>query len=278
MTVQVLGYEVDAINSVQFCTHTQYKHITGQILKSQELADLFSGLKKNELLGEYSHLLTGYIGDKGFLREAVAVAKQLKANNPNLKYVCDPVMGDDGRFYVDEALLPIYQDEVLSVADIVVPNQFEMECLTGMKISTVADAVKAMRALHEKGPSTVVLSSRDLGDHENLVMLASERQGDGSYTTFQQLIPKVPTSFTGTGDLFAALLLAWLEKAPLQEACQRVIATMQHVLWRTLKEAKEEAGEGNEPTVRHLELRVIQSLTDIQQPSMSVPSPSKVAI
>lgn len=57
--LQVLGYEVDAINSVQFCNHTQYKHVTGQILKNEELRDLFSGLEKNELLGKYSHLLTG---------------------------------------------------------------------------------------------------------------------------------------------------------------------------------------------------------------------------
>ena len=56
---QVLGYEVDAINSVQFSNHTQYEHVTGQILKSEELKDLFTGLENNKLLEKYTHLLTG---------------------------------------------------------------------------------------------------------------------------------------------------------------------------------------------------------------------------
>jgi len=36
---KVLGFEVDAINSVQFSNHTGYKHIKGQILKEQELGN-----------------------------------------------------------------------------------------------------------------------------------------------------------------------------------------------------------------------------------------------
>lgn len=55
----MLGYEVDAINSVQFSNHTQYEHVTGGILKSEELTELVNGLRKNELLPAYSHLLTG---------------------------------------------------------------------------------------------------------------------------------------------------------------------------------------------------------------------------
>lgn len=55
----MLGYEVDAINSVQFTNHTQYEHVKGQILKSEELSDLVDGLEKNDLLSLYSHLLTG---------------------------------------------------------------------------------------------------------------------------------------------------------------------------------------------------------------------------
>jgi len=57
--IQVLGYEVDAINSVQFSNHTQYPHIGGQILKCGELKELVNGLRNNGLLCKYSHLLTG---------------------------------------------------------------------------------------------------------------------------------------------------------------------------------------------------------------------------
>jgi len=51
--------------------------------------------------------------------------------------VCDPVMGDtwdgEGKMYVPEDLLPIYQNEVVPVADVLTPNQFEAELLTGSR-------------------------------------------------------------------------------------------------------------------------------------------------
>lgn len=61
--------------------------------------------------------------------------------------------------------------------------------------------------------------------------------------TFQQIrleIPLINASFVGSGDLFAALLLAWTHIHPdnLQLALEKVISTMQHVLKRTLSSAQ----------------------------------------
>lgn len=41
--------------------------------------------------------------------------------------VCDPVMGDNGRMYVPESLLQIYRDTIVPLADIITPNQYEVE-------------------------------------------------------------------------------------------------------------------------------------------------------
>lgn len=41
--------------------------------------------------------------------------------------VCDPVMGDDGKMYVPEELKDIYRTEIVPLADILTPNQFELE-------------------------------------------------------------------------------------------------------------------------------------------------------
>lgn len=40
--------------------------------------------------------------------------------------VLDPVMGDDGRLYVSEDVIPVYQN-LLHDADLILPNQFEAE-------------------------------------------------------------------------------------------------------------------------------------------------------
>jgi pyridoxine kinase len=98
--LQLHGFEVDVINSVQFSNHTGHKGgVRGTRLDIKDLNDLVEGLELNDLL-EYSHILTGYCGDVSFLRGIVQLVKKLKEKNPNLVYVCDPVLGDDG-YYVE---------------------------------------------------------------------------------------------------------------------------------------------------------------------------------
>lgn len=78
-------------------------------------------------MDNYTHLLTGYIGTASFLKRVALLVKTLKSKNPNLIYVCDPVMGDNGKMYVPEALTEIYKNEIIPLADVVTPNQFELE-------------------------------------------------------------------------------------------------------------------------------------------------------
>jgi pyridoxine kinase len=49
--------------------------------------------------------------------------------------------------------------------------------LIGKQIKSVDDAWEAIEHFHKKGCQTVVLSSTDLGDDENLLALASSRIG-----------------------------------------------------------------------------------------------------
>ncbi|KAK3568845.1 hypothetical protein QTP86_017946 [Hemibagrus guttatus] len=144
--LQVLGFEVDSINSVQFSNHTGYKHWKGQVLTADELHVLYEGIKLNKV-NHYDYVLTGYSRDVSFLEMVVDIVQELKSANPKLVYVCDPVMGDNGSMYVPEALLPVYREKVVPVSDIITPNHFEAELLTGRKISTEKDAVEYKRHL-----------------------------------------------------------------------------------------------------------------------------------
>ena len=40
-------------------------------------------------------------------------------------------MGDRGKLYVPEQLVEVYREEMLSLATILTPNQFEIQLLTG---------------------------------------------------------------------------------------------------------------------------------------------------
>ncbi|KAM9804917.1 pyridoxal kinase-like [Neosynchiropus ocellatus] len=291
--LQVLGFEVDSINSVQFSNHTGYDHWKGQVLTAEELNVLYEGIKLNAV-NRYDYILTGYSRDTSFLTTVVDIIQELKNINPKLVYgndyfwfeggkkmlqfyislfiVCDPVMGDQGAMYVPESLLPVYRDKVVPLADILTPNQFEAELLTGRKINSEEDAVEVMELLHKMGPHTVVLTSTDLpsksGD-QFLVALGSQNR-DGRSQKIRMEIPKVDAVFVGTGDLFAALLLAWTHHHPkdLKAACEKTVSVMHHVIKRTISYAKDLSGPTEKPGAAHLELRMVQSKADIENPAI----------
>eukprot|EP00128_Syssomonas_multiformis_P004515 Colp12_sorted_trinity150504_noHs@30230 len=48
--LQTLGFDVDAINSVQFSNHTGYEIFKGSRLDGNQLWELFEGLEANDLL------------------------------------------------------------------------------------------------------------------------------------------------------------------------------------------------------------------------------------
>jgi len=61
--LQILGINVDSINSVQLSNHKGYANgARGQVLQGEELDDIVEGLRANDLLKTYTHLLTGFIG------------------------------------------------------------------------------------------------------------------------------------------------------------------------------------------------------------------------
>ncbi|XP_006812139.1 pyridoxal kinase-like [Saccoglossus kowalevskii] len=269
--MQVLGFEVDAINSVQFSNHTGYNVCKGQVLNSTELQTLYSALKENDI-DHYSHVLTGFVGSESFLLEVVNVIKELKARNPNMLFVCDPVLGDFGvGYYVPKELTPIYREKLLPLADLITPNQFEAEELTGITIKTEEDAFKAMELMHCSGCKNIVISSTELGKDDTLVLLGSSLTGEKN-KRLRLTMHKFDAHFTGTGDLFTALLLVWSHTHPdnLALACEKTIATMQSVLKKTLEVAKKRAGPGNKPTVGQIELRLISCKDDIEHPGNNV--------
>lgn len=125
-------------------------------MTAEQLLELVDGLEANGLLAQYSHLLTGYIGSEALLQAVVQVATKLAAHNPDLIYVCDPVMGDHGRLYVSPQIPGAFRGVILPIASVVTPNQFEAEQLAGLRIAMEADALAACAAIHTKGPHTVV--------------------------------------------------------------------------------------------------------------------------
>lgn len=59
---------------------------------------------------------------------------------------------------------------------------------------------------------------------------------DGNRRRFTIDIPKLPGTFTGAGDLFVSLFLAWMHRSDgaIKEALEKTTNTMQKVLQQTV--------------------------------------------
>ena len=154
---------------------------------------------------------------------------------------CNARLGDNGSFYVPETLVDVYVREVIPQADVLTPNQFEVEALTGVKVLSLVDARKACAMLHDMGPSLVFITSLVLKDGENdpgtMSIVASQRNDDKEASMWKIDCPILSGVFTGTGDLCAALLLAHTAdiENSLSLAMEKVISTMYAILLRTHK-------------------------------------------
>jgi pyridoxine kinase len=69
--------------------------------------------------------ITGYVpGDDGV--EAVGqIIRELKGRKKSLFWLLDPVMGDEGKLYVSESVVPVYRS-LVEYADLITPNQYEI--------------------------------------------------------------------------------------------------------------------------------------------------------
>lgn len=258
--LQLLGFDVDIVNSVHFSNHTGYSQgFKGDVLKGDQLRAIMEGLENNGLLTETKHLLTGYIGSVSFL-EAVLDVLRIIRKHSSVRFVCDPVLGDRGEFYVPEELVAVYRERVVPLADVITPNQFEVEQLTGLKVDSLESAQKACKILHEVGPSIVCITSIVIPGYDSTMsIVASQSSNNGEADVWCIEFPRLPGNFTGTGDLCAALLLAHTQlKGNLPEALEMVINTMSAVIERT--------HQASGTTAQSCELRLIQSRKDIEDP------------
>ena len=72
------------------------------MLSGDDLIQIVDGLDSNGLLQGLHCMMTGYIGSESFLNSIAQVIERVKGQNPEVKYLCDPVLGDNDRFYVPE--------------------------------------------------------------------------------------------------------------------------------------------------------------------------------
>lgn len=239
--LQLFGFDVCPINTVQFSNHTGYKSFKGTRLSSEQFRELIAGLKENEL-ADFEYAITGYVGKQPLLRDIRTELSRMKMINPKMFTAVDPVMGDNGKLYVDSSCVEEYQ-QMVSMANLLTPNAFEAEQLTGIKLISMESIFQAINKLHWMGAKAVVLTSVDgecINKKDVILVVASDSSRPNSYLTIEVAKLEMASGwFVGTGDLFTALLVGWMtqRRATLFEAVPKTISSIQGVLKATMKRA-----------------------------------------
>ena len=237
-TLRRIGLDVCPIDTVRLSNHPGYGRTRGGAVAGADIADLVAGLEEIGVLARFAAVLSGYLGTAAAGEAALAAAAKVRAASPGAPYCCDPVMGDRGTgLYVSADLVAFFRGQAVPAADIVVPNHFELEVLSGRALPSLADAVAAAARLRRHGPRLVCVSSLsvpELGDSLGTLLL----DDSGAWLV---ATPHLDIDAKGAGDVLSALLLAHLlSRKPPAEALERAVASTFAVVQATFAAGERE--------------------------------------
>jgi pyridoxine kinase len=229
--LQRLGIEAWALDTVAFSNHTGHGKWRGSIVPAAEIASLFEGIADLGVLPRIDAVLSGYLGDAATGPVLLDIVERVRAANPDALFCVDPVIGDvETGSYVTEGIAEFFRDRALALADIVTPNHFELEYLTGGRVANLAEAASAAAALRARGPRIALITSLD-AEPDRVTMLAAGPDGAWAVET-----PRLPVVLNGCGDVTAALFLAHLLRGEsLPDALALTAAAIFAVIETTLR-------------------------------------------
>lgn len=233
--LQRMGFEVWAINTVQFSNHTGYGKWTGMILPPEHLSEIVAGIAERGVLGQCDAVLSGYMGSGGTADAILHALEQVRSLNPGVLYCCDPVIGDEGRgIFVRPEIPEVMKYRMLPVADIITPNQFELGVLTdhsARSLPEVIEAAKAARKLiRQEGPGIVIVTSMMCeGTPQDAIETLALAEA-GAWLVRTPRIPLDPPR-NGTGDAIAALFLGnYLKTQEVATSLENAVSALYNVL------------------------------------------------
>nr|WP_086940608.1 pyridoxal kinase PdxY [Thaumasiovibrio occultus] len=242
--MQRMGFEVWPIHTVQFSNHTQYPQgWTGRAFSAEDISTLIDGMAAIGQLDNCQAVVTGYQGSAEQCQAIKASVQKVKAANPNAIYVCDPVMGaPDKGCIVAPGIAEALIGELMPMADVIVPNQFELSQFAEMPITCVEEAIEACQRALAKGPSVVLVKHLHcLSDQEFSMMLATQ---EGCFLA-QRPQFDFERQPVGVGDLISALFTAGLVKG---WSAQAAFEHCHNAVYGVLK-ATHDAGEWELQTI-----------------------------
>lgn len=202
--LQRLGHEVLALPTVVLSSHLGYKKVGGQRIDAATLTSMIEALEANHLLASVDAVLTGYLPSPEHVDVAIAAIESVRSKSKSSVLVAvDPVLGDDpDGLYVEKAAATAVRGRLAGLADLLTPNRFELEWLSGEAVANARGAQSAARTLGVAAVLATSIPGSTKREIDNVLITSGN--AIRSSTKRRKSVPH------GTGDLLTALMLGHL--------------------------------------------------------------------
>jgi len=227
--LQALGLQVAPVPTVVLSNAPHYPSMHGGPVPLDWFEGILDDLEARQVATRALRVQVGYLGSPAQGRVLAGWLDRMQALNPHLQVQIDPVMGDhDSGLYTDPALLPVWRDHLLSRAQGLTPNHFELEQLTGRTLCTLDDCIEAAQGLLGGRTEWVVVTSAAPSEcTPGRVTLALVTAAGHEVMEHDAIDHPVK----GVGDLFAALISGRVMggltlDGAVRRACDDVVAVL----------------------------------------------------
>ena len=230
-----LGYPAWFVPTITLPWHPGHGKASHIVAESDDFAALIEDLKAAPWLSELGAVITGYLGAAHQAEPISKLIVTIRAQNPNLLYCCDPVIGDERGLYVPEETAGAIRDELLPLADLITPNRYEFNWLTGKDHASNEDIVETAKTLTN---TRVAVTSAFAMMKQSQGTLLYDRASDLAYLAEHRSFENVPN---GPGDLFSGLIVARLmQEMTSEKALEIATAGVFEIVAQTIKAGDDE--------------------------------------
>jgi hydroxymethylpyrimidine/phosphomethylpyrimidine kinase len=153
-----------------------------------------------------------------------------------LPIVLDPILsaGTGARLLREDAI-DTFLSKLFPLSEIVTPNRFEAEILSGIKITSGADAAQAARRLMKKGARNVIVKGGHFNNREVIDILVDSKSKVTKFTN-----PRIDLEEShGSGCNFSAAVASFLAIGmSLEESCRQANAYVHDAIENAVKIGK----------------------------------------
>jgi pyridoxine kinase len=210
--LQSLGHEVWALPTVLLASRPGLGQLRRCALPEADLSGMLAALEADGCWPMLDAVFTGYFPSAAAVSTAADAIVRAKAANPSLITCLDPIIGDAGRLYVAQETAEAIRERLIPLADVALPNLFELTWLTGAAAETATQIVRSACGL---GPATVVVTSATQTTAGVGTLLAVRGSISEHHSRTRSQIPN------GAGDVLAGLFLGHLLRGQSAESALR---------------------------------------------------------